>query len=212
MLCAGSARSRSGMGCPMKFHEVPLRGAYLIELSPKQDERGYFVRTFCAEAFRAHGLPATFVQVNHSLSARRGTIRGLHYQRLPAAEAKLFRCVRGAVQDVMVDLRRGSPTFLRWHSEVLTDLNQRMVYVPPGFAHGFQALEDDAEVTYQVTAPYTPQLQGGLRYNDPRVNIAWLVPEVIVSPKDATTPLLSPDFSGVEVEVLGAPEFAEARP
>jgi dTDP-4-dehydrorhamnose 3,5-epimerase len=183
----------------MIFSETALRGAFVIELTPFRDERGEFARTFCARTFRERGLIDTFVQTNHTRTARRGTIRGLHYQRPPAAEAKLFRCVRGAAQDVMVDLRRGSPTFLQWHAEVLTESNGRMVYVPPGFAHGFQALEDGTEATYQVSAYYTPNREGCLRYNDPLVNIAWLVPEVIVSEKDANSPLLEAAFVGIEV-------------
>jgi dTDP-4-dehydrorhamnose 3,5-epimerase len=181
----------------MKFHETVMAGVYVIEQTPMRDDRGLFVRTFCAETFRSRGLADVFVQTNHTVTARRGTIRGLHYQRPPAGEAKLFRCVRGAVQDVVVDLRRGSPTFLRFHSVVLTDRNLRMVYAAPGCAHGFQALEDGVEVTYQVSAPYTPTLEGCLRYNDPLVNVAWMVPEVIVSEKDANCPLLTPDFRGV---------------
>jgi dTDP-4-dehydrorhamnose 3,5-epimerase len=183
----------------MKFHEIALRGAFVIEQSPIRDGRGEFARTFCRRTFREMGLIDDFVQANHVRTARRGTIRGLHYQAPPAAEAKLFRCVRGAVQDVMVDLRRGSPTFLRWHSEVLTGDNTRMVYCPPGFAHGFQALEDGAEATYQVSAFYTPHLEGCVRYNDPLVNIRWEVSDVLVSDKDGNCPLLTADFRGLEV-------------
>jgi dTDP-4-dehydrorhamnose 3,5-epimerase len=183
----------------MKFQETALRGAFVIDLTPVRDHRGFFARTFCARTFRQRGLADVFVQTNHSATGRRGTIRGLHYQRPPAGEAKLVRCVRGSVQDVMVDLRKGSPTFLGWHSEVLSEGNLRMVYVPAGFAHGYQALQDASEVTYQSSAFYTPDLEGALRYNDPRVNIVWQVPEVIVSAKDASCPLISPDFAGVEL-------------
>jgi len=182
----------------MKFHETALRGAFVIDLTPIRDERGLFARTFCAQTFQERGLAEVFVQTNHSVTARRGTIRGLHYQLPPAVEAKLVRCVRGSVQDVMVDLRKGSPTFLGWHAEVLTDRNLRMVYVPAGFAHGYQALEDASEVTYQSSAFYTPRLEKCLRYDDPRVKISWMAPEVIVSAKDANSLLLSPDFPGVE--------------
>jgi dTDP-4-dehydrorhamnose 3,5-epimerase len=183
----------------MKFHETALRGAFVIELSPFRDDRGEFARVFCSRTFREMGLVESFVQTNHVRTARRGTIRGLHYQAPPAAEAKLIRCVRGSIQDVIVDLRRGSPTFLCWHSEVLTYDNRRMVYSPPGFAHGFQALEPDSEATYQVSAYYTPRLEGCVRYNDPRVSVEWLVPDVTVSSKDAECPLLPPDFRGLDV-------------
>lgn len=182
----------------MKFIPLRLAGAYVIDVTAVEDERGYFARTFCARAFRDQGLIDAFVQTNHARTARRGTIRGLHYQGPPAREAKLVRCVGGAVQDVMVDVRRGSPTFLHWHAEVLTDRNRRLVYVPPGFAHGYQALADDAEVTYQVSAFYEPELEGRIRYDDPRVGVAWLVPEVIVSPKDAATPWLGAAYTGVD--------------
>jgi dTDP-4-dehydrorhamnose 3,5-epimerase len=181
----------------MKFHKTALLGAFVIELAPFRDDRGLFARTFCARTFREHGLIDAFVQTNYSTTARRGTIRGLHYQRPPAAEAKLVQCVRGAVQDVMVDVRHGSPTFLRYHSEVLTPGGLRLAYVPPGFAHGYQALEDGSEVSYQASAFYTPGLEGCLRYNDPRVNIAWEVAGAIVSAKDADCPLLDANFAGV---------------
>jgi dTDP-4-dehydrorhamnose 3,5-epimerase len=139
------------------------------------------------------------VQTNQSASRRAGTIRGLHYQKPPHAEAKLVRCLRGAIQDVMVDLRHGSPTFLRWHAEILTAEMLRMVYVPEGFAHGFQALQDDTEVTYQSSSYYAPESEGCVRYNDPLVGIAWEIEEVIVSRKDATSPLLEPEFQGVRL-------------
>jgi dTDP-4-dehydrorhamnose 3,5-epimerase len=183
----------------MTFQETALPGAFVIDVSPVRDDRGVFARTFCSRTFRDRRLADVFVQTNHVVTARRGTIRGLHYQLPPAAEAKLIRCVRGAIQDVMVDLRRGSPTFLQWHSEVLSGNNLRMVYVPAGFAHGFQTLEDGAVATYQVSAPYTPERERAVRYDDPAVNVAWLVPEVIVSAKDANWPLLAANFPGVEL-------------
>lgn len=183
----------------MKFRPLPLAGAYLIEYEPRRDDRGFFARVFCAETFSKQGLVDRFVQTNHSMSLRRGIIRGLHYQRPPRAEAKLLRCLRGAVQDVMVDLRRVSPTFLQWHSEVLRADDLKAVYVPPGFAHGYQALDDNSAVTYDASAPYTPELESAIRYDDPRLQIKWEVSEVIVSPKDATTPHLPADFAGVDL-------------
>jgi dTDP-4-dehydrorhamnose 3,5-epimerase len=182
----------------MRFQETALHGAFLIELTPYRDDRGLFARTFCAQTFREKGLVDTFVQTNHVKTARRGTIRGLHYQAPPAPEAKIVRCVRGAVQDVMVDLRRGSPTFLHWHSEVLTDRNLLLVYAPAGFAHGYQSLEEGTEVTYQSSALYTPGLEGGVRFNDPLLKISWMVSEAILSAKDANWPLLTTNFKGVE--------------
>jgi dTDP-4-dehydrorhamnose 3,5-epimerase len=181
----------------VNFIATPLSGAYVIEPTALQDERGYFARVFCAREFAAQGLCAHFVQVNHSLSVRRGTIRGLHYQVPPKTEVKLLRCIRGVVQDVIVDLRSNSPTFLRWHAEVLSEDNGKMVYVPEGFAHGFQALEDGTAVTYQSSSSYSPAHERGVRYNDPLLGIAWQVAEVIVSPKDLGWPNLDSYFPGV---------------
>jgi dTDP-4-dehydrorhamnose 3,5-epimerase len=181
----------------VNFLPTPLAGAYVLEQTALRDERGYFARVFCGREFAERGLCTRFVQTNHSLSLRRGTIRGLHYQLEPAAEVKLFRCIRGAVQDVMVDLRQGSPTFLRWHAEVLTEDNLKMVYVPAGFAHGFQALADGSAVTYQSSSYYSPGCERGVRYDDPLLGIAWQVPEVIVSPKDLAWPGLDARFLGV---------------
>jgi dTDP-4-dehydrorhamnose 3,5-epimerase len=152
------------------------------------------------------------VQSNHSLSLRRGTVRGLHYQLPPAGEVKVLRCVRGAVQDVMVDLRQGSPTFLRWHAEVLTDDNLKMVYVPAGFAHGFQALEGGSAVTYQSSASYSAAHERGVRHDDPRLTIRWLVSEAVVSPKDAAWPDLDPSFPGVPAESSPGRPRGQKRP
>lgn len=176
----------------MKFLPTPLPGAYVIEPTPLRDERGGFMRVFCACEFGTRGLCEHFVQVNHSWSTRRGTIRGLHYQLSPFAEVKVLRCIRGAVQDVMVDLRRNSPTFLHWHSEVLSEENGKLVYVPEGFAHGFQALVDGAAVTYQSSVPYSPSHERGVRYNDPLLSIVWQVTDVILSPKDIGWPDVDP--------------------
>lgn len=183
----------------MIFHPLALAGAYIIEAQPVLDERGFFTRLFCAERFRQTGLVDRYVQTNHSHSIRRGTVRGLHYQHSPYAEAKLLRCIRGVVQDVMVDLRCGSSTFLQWHSEILSAAECKSVYVPPGFAHGYQALEDHSEVIYDASAPYTPTLEGRVRFDDPDIGIRWEVMPCLVSPKDASTPDLGMDFQGVEV-------------
>jgi dTDP-4-dehydrorhamnose 3,5-epimerase len=184
----------------VKFVATPLAGAYIIEPTALRDERGFFARVFCAEEFSRRGLCPHFTQVNHSMSLHRGTIRGLHYQLPPRAEVKLLRCLRGSVQDVMVDLRRNSPTFLHWHAELLSEQNGKMIYVPEGFAHGFQALEDGAAVTYQSSAPYSPLHERGVRFNDPSLAIAWHVPEAIVSPKDEKWPDLEKDFLGILLE------------
>ena len=183
----------------MKLIETPLSGAFLIQPQPREDERGWFSRVFCARWFREHGLVDTFLQTNHSKSVSAGTIRGLHYQIPPAAEVKLMRCVRGRVLDVIVDVRTSSPTFLNWFAVELSCQNRNMIYVPCGFAHGFQALTDDCEVTYQSSAEYSPEHERQIRFNDPRIGIEWMLAEAIVSPKDASSPLLDDNFAGVEL-------------
>lgn len=169
----------------MIITETPLKPACLIDIEPAHDGRGFFARTFCADEFARRGLPAGFVQASLSFNHRRGTLRGLHYQAEPCPEGKLVRCTRGAIFDVMVDLRRTSPTHCRWFAVELTAENARAVYIPPGFAHGFQTLCDDTEVFYQMTAEYRPELARGVRWNDPAFAIGWPLPEPILSPRDA---------------------------
>jgi dTDP-4-dehydrorhamnose 3,5-epimerase len=171
------------------FRELPLAGAFLIELEPQRDERGLFARTFCEDEFRAHGLEPHVAQCNVSWNARRGTLRGLHYQAEPHAEAKLVRCARGAVFDVIVDLRRDSPSRGRWHAVELDAAGRRMLFVPAGFAQGFQTLADDTEVLYQMSTAYRPELARGIRWDDPTLSIKW--PETgerIVSERDRSLP------------------------
>ncbi len=174
----------------MIFHDTTLAGATLIELERRGDDRGHFARTFCAREFGAAGLPTAFVQQNMSVSAEAGTVRGMHFQRAPHAEAKLVRCVRGALLDVIVDLRDGSPTWLHHEAFELSAANGHMLLVPEGFAHGFQTLVDDVEASYLVSAYYAPEAEGGLRHDDPRLGIAWPLPVSVISPKDASWPLI----------------------
>ncbi|MEH6389701.1 MULTISPECIES: dTDP-4-dehydrorhamnose 3,5-epimerase [Pseudomonas] len=174
----------------MIFHETTLKDAWLIELEPRGDERGFFARTMCRDEFARHGLVTDYVQQNTSVSANRGTLRGLHYQAEPYAEAKLVRCLRGAIVDVIVDLREDSPSYLKHQLFELTDRNRHQLYVPPGFAHSFQTLEDDVEVSYLVSAPYTPEAERGLRYNDERLGITWPEAVTTISDKDAAWPLI----------------------
>lgn len=176
----------------MQFHETPLAGAYLIDLERRGDERGFFARAFCREEFRAHGLVGEFVQVNNSLSAAKGTLRGMHYQLPPAAETKLVRCLRGALWDAILDLRPGSASFGRWFGAELTAENRRMMYVPRGFAHGFVTLVDDTEVLYFVDAFYAPERERGVRWNDPRFGIGWPIPPAVLSEKDQKLPDFDP--------------------
>ncbi|MDX2072282.1 MAG: dTDP-4-dehydrorhamnose 3,5-epimerase [Haliscomenobacter sp.] len=181
----------------MVFHKTALEGAYIIDLEPFSDDRGLFARTFCKREFSAIGHNKEFVQFNHSHSNQQGTLRGLHFQRPPHAEIKLIRCIRGSVFDVIVDLRHGSATFLHYVGVELSEQNMRMIYVPEGFAHGFQTLADHCELIYHHTAFYAPNADGGIRYDDPKINIAWPLEISTISEKDKNLPLLSEDFAGM---------------
>lgn len=168
----------------MKFIETKLAGAFILDLERREDERGFFARTFCQNEFRAHGLKTTIAQSNLASNIRKGTVRGMHFQYPPAAETKLVRCTRGAILDIIVDLRPESPTFLQ-HIEVeLSAENGRALYVPERFAHGYQALEDGTDTSYQVGEYYTPSAEGGLMYNDPRLGLSWPLPVSVISVKD----------------------------
>lgn len=183
----------------MKFVETPLAGAYVIELEPFRDERGLFARTFCQKEFAIIGFDKQLVQINHSLTKQKGAIRGMHYQRPPACEIKIIRCVQGKVFDVMVDIRAGSSTFMRWHSVELSKDTMRMVYIPEGFAHGFQTLTDNAELIYHHSAFYKPEYERGLRFDDPALAIKWPLPADLVSQKDQNYPLIDSYFKGIEI-------------
>lgn len=173
----------------MVFTETKLKGAFIIELEKSEDERGFFARTFCVDEFQARGLNGRVVQCSISFNQKRGTLRGLHWQEAPHAEAKLLRVTRGAIFDVIVDVRAGSPTFRQWFGAELTADNRRQVYVPEGFAHGFQTLEDNTEVFYQMSASYAPELARGVRWNDPAFGIQWPpVERRIMSKRDANYP------------------------
>ncbi len=168
----------------MIFTETPLRGAYLVDLEKRGDDRGFFARAFCEKEFGALGLATRFVQANDSLSAQRGTLRGMHYQLAPKAETKLVRCIRGALWDVVLDLRPKSPTFGQSFGAELTAENRRMMYVPKGFAHGFVTLVDGTEAFYFVDEFYAPDLERGVRWDDPRFGVSWPIPPAVLSDKD----------------------------
>lgn len=174
----------------MKFTPTPLAGAYLIELEQLEDERGFFARSFCQNEFKAHGLDPVVAQCNVSFNRQRGTLRGLHYQAEPHAEAKLVRCTRGAVWDVIVDLRKGSPTARKWHAVELSAENRRALYIPAGFAHGFQTLADDTEVFYQMSEFYRSELVRGVRWDDRTLAIRWPIEQAIISSRDRAFPTL----------------------
>jgi dTDP-4-dehydrorhamnose 3,5-epimerase len=172
----------------MRFSKTELCGAWLIEPTPARDERGFFARTFCVKEFKEHGLTTRFVQHNASQSARRGTLRGMHFQSAPHVEVKVVTCLKGAIWDVIIDLRPKSPTYRQWRGFELTATNRHQLYVPKGFAHGFQTLCDDVEVGYLISAFYAPAAASGLRHNDPAFAIDWPLPVSAISEKDRTWP------------------------
>ena len=180
----------------MKFIPTPLKGAYLIELEKRGDDRGFFARLFCENEFQQQGLVTRFVQINNSLSARKGTLRGMHYQLPPAAEVKVVRCIRGSLHDVILDLRPKSPTFGMSFAAELSAENRVMMYVPPGFAHGFVTMQDDTEAFYLVNAFYASDRERGVRFNDPRFNIQWPLDPAELSDKDRTWPDYDPIYHG----------------
>jgi dTDP-4-dehydrorhamnose 3,5-epimerase len=176
----------------MRFTALPIAGASLIEAEPIRDERGFFARVWCQEEFARQGFDARAAQANIGVSDRRGTLRGLHYQVAPDLETKLVRCLRGAVWDVIVDLRPESPTYRRWHGVELTGGGARALYVPGLCAHGYITLEDDTELWYQASVPYSPGSSRGVRYDDPALGIAWPCAAQVISERDRSWPLLAP--------------------
>jgi dTDP-4-dehydrorhamnose 3,5-epimerase len=176
----------------MIFTETKLKGAFIIDVELRADDRGAFARTFCAREFEQHGLKPTVAQCNLSFNHQAGTLRGMHYQVAPACESKLVRCTKGGIYDVIIDMRPDSPTYRQHIGVELTADNRRALYVPEMFAHGYQALTDGAEVTYQVGEFYTPGYERGLRYNDPAFAIEWPMPVTVISEKDAAWALYEP--------------------
>lgn len=172
----------------MRFINTPLEDAFVIDVDRKEDERGFFARFFCSKEFSNLGLDNHFVQVNNSLSRLKGTLRGIHYQITPKEEAKLVRCIKGALYDVIVDLRPNSSTFMQWYGAELTETNRRMMYVPKGFGHAFLTLADDTEALYMVSEYYSPEHERGLRYDDSALKIRWPFEPEIISDKDLKHP------------------------
>jgi dTDP-4-dehydrorhamnose 3,5-epimerase len=167
------------------FTHTELPGAFVIDLERREDERGFFARAWCMDEFGDHALSTRVVQCNIAFNRTRGTLRGMHFQEPPHAEVKLVRCSRGAIYDVIIDLRPESPTYMQWIGVELTEQNGRMLYVPEGFAHGYQTLADDTETFYQVSEFYAPQAEGGVRWDDPAFGIEWPLEVSVISEKDA---------------------------
>lgn len=185
-ICGADSRAP---GLSVKFIETSLPGAYIIELEPVVDERGFFARTWCESEFLRHGLNAELKQCNLSLSKKNGTLRGMHYQSAPHQEAKLIRCIKGAIYDVIIDLRQNSTGYKRWIAVELNASDRLMLYVPEGFAHGFQTLEDNTEVFYQMSEFYVDQASRGIRWNDPQFDIEWPKTSMrIISGRDSQYP------------------------
>lgn len=177
-------------GAGLKFNATPLPDLYVVELEPFCDERGFFARSYCAREFSAQGVEFPVAQCNVSFNEKAGTLRGLHYQAAPHEEAKLVRCTRGALFDVAVDIRPASSTYRRWHAIELTPDNGRMLFIPAGFAHGFQTLQACTEISYVMSEFYYSESARGLRWNDPAFAIDWPIADPIISDKDRRTPLL----------------------
>jgi dTDP-4-dehydrorhamnose 3,5-epimerase len=173
----------------MKFIETPLKGAYLIEIEPVSDHRGFFARSWCEHEFGEHGLKSNLVQCNISFNTKKGTLRGMHYQIKPHEEAKLVRCTQGSIYDVIIDIRPDSPTFKLWYGLNLSCLNRKMLYIPEGFAHGFQTLEDNTEVFYQMSNFYHGESARGVKWDDPDIGIDWILKDnLIISERDQGYP------------------------
>jgi dTDP-4-dehydrorhamnose 3,5-epimerase len=187
------------MGRSMKIKQTLLQDAFVIEPEPFADNRGLFARVFCKQELQSILHGKNIVQVNHSMTRQKGAIRGMHFQRPPRAEIKIVKCLRGSVFDVMIDLRRDSSTFLNWYGEKLSAENMKMMYIPEGFAHGFQTLEQNSELLYLHTEFYSPEYESGIRYNDPKIEIKWPLEATDISERDRNHPLLPSEFKGIKL-------------
>ena len=181
----------------MIFKETSLKGSYVITLEPIEDERGWFARTYCKNEFLSIGHMKEWVQMNHSFTKQKGTVRGMHYQRPPYGEIKLVRCIAGSVYDVIIDLRANSATYLQYFGIELSAVNKKMIYIPEGFAHGFQALSNDAELIYHHSQFYLPGVEAGVRYNEAAINIKWPLELTNISERDNSHPFIDANFKGL---------------
>lgn len=184
---------------PSHFRPCEISGVTLVQRTRFEDSRGFLSRLYAADAFQAAGLAKPLVQINHALTRRIGTVRGMHFQRPPQAETKVVTCIRGEIFDVAIDLRRGSPTFLQWHGEVLSAGNLRSLLIPEGCAHGFQALSENCELIYLHTAPYEPSTEGAVNALDPLLAIKWPLDITERSDRDSAHPMLTADFEGIQL-------------
>jgi dTDP-4-dehydrorhamnose 3,5-epimerase len=178
----------------MKFVETKLKGAFVIELDMHSDDRGFFARSFCKHEFAQFGLNNSIIQINNSLSKYKGTLRGMHYQLFPKQEDKIVRCIKGAIYDVIIDMRKESETFSEWFGIELSEANRKSLYVPKGFAHGNISLVDNSELFYLTTEYYSPDFERGIRWDDPKFNIKWPIVPVEISEKDSAHPLYNPEY------------------
>jgi dTDP-4-dehydrorhamnose 3,5-epimerase len=181
----------------MIFNPIFLSGSFIIEPKVLEDDRGWFARFYCKNEFKGIGHEKEWVQLNHSVTNKKGAIRGMHYQVQPFREIKMVKCIAGAVYDVIIDLRKDSSTFLKWFGTELSAKNRKMLYIPEGFAHGFQCLEDDCELIYHHSEFYTPNSEGGIKYDDPVINIEWPLAVTVISQRDQSHPLLDENFKGI---------------
>lgn len=195
----------------MLFKPTRLKGAYLIEPDPVSDERGYFMRTFCLSEFAGNGLEVAYFQHNVSYTRLKGTIRGMHFQRPPHAETKVVTCLKGAIHDVIIDLRPASQTYLKWQAFELSPKNRHQLYVPEGFAHGFQSLTDDVEVGYLISEFYVPNAAAGVRYDDPALAIRWPLPVSLISQKDRQWPHIKGPSVEARLLRIRSPSRQQAR-
>jgi dTDP-4-dehydrorhamnose 3,5-epimerase len=185
------------MSSSFDFFDTPLKGLKLVQRKPIADARGFFTRFYCADEYRAAGLDKPIAQINHTLTRKKGSVRGLHFQHPPHAEAKLVSCLKGEILDIAVDLRRDSPTFLHWYGEILSAENRKSLLIPEGYAHGFQALTEDCELIYLHTVAYHPEAEGAISVSDPMLNISWPLPIKDLSDRDRNHPLVDQNFQGI---------------
>ncbi len=181
----------------MIFLPTPLSGSFVIETLPIYDERGCFERFYCKKEFEDIGHVRDWVQLNHSVTKKKGTIRGMHFQKTPYEEIKMVKCIKGSILDVILDLRKNSSTLLQWYAIELSDSNNKMIYIPAGFAHGFQSLTDDCELIYHHSQYYNPNAESGIHFNDPRIQINWPLPVTMVSQRDLNNAYLDKTFNGI---------------